>query len=314
MKRLALTFLLALSSLDFAEPISTKVLTPGTPIKVDISPTLTTTLLFPGPISGTFGLGLVSSTNSQGGSVQIEHPDGSNVLVLHALSGTAHVVATVLLDGALYVLDLQANPAPDVAVTLVKNDPASPRAAEVTPEEITAQRLKFDPELLVGFLRRAHDAALLRPLYPNLYEGYSSRSASYTSECDTYKTTVATVHRFSKEDAVVLEGTVQNKTDKPLVFDGRAATALVSNEVHPIKLLSCLRPIPPHETVPIDVVIQGDIDGGRAHLAIENEYRIMLPGDTGIWSMKNGSAPDRGFTVPSPISPKSVPLTQTGKK
>ena len=43
-----------------AQTIATKVLTPGTPIKVSLSRALTTTLLFPGPLSGTFGLGLVS--------------------------------------------------------------------------------------------------------------------------------------------------------------------------------------------------------------------------------------------------------------
>ena len=68
-------------------------------------------------------------------------------------------------------------------------------------------------------------------------------------------------------------------------FDGRATTVQVGNEVHPAKLTDCLRPIPAGATVPIDVVIQGHIDGGRSNLSIENEFRIMLPGDTGaVWS------------------------------
>ena len=162
-----------------AQTIATKVLTPGTPIKISLSPALTTTLLFPGPLSGTFGLGLVSQTTAQlagSGTVQIEHPDGSPVVVLHALNESAAVMMTILLDGKLYVFDLRSAPNPDVAVTLVK-DTAAPRATQVTPEEITAARPKFDPELLVGFLRRAHNAALMRKLYPDLYEGYNTRAA-----------------------------------------------------------------------------------------------------------------------------------------
>ena len=65
-----------------AQTIATKVLTPGTQIKISLSPALTTTLLFPGPLSGTFGLGLVSQTSPQSassGSVQIEHPDVENL-------------------------------------------------------------------------------------------------------------------------------------------------------------------------------------------------------------------------------------------
>jgi len=88
---------------------------------------------------------------------------------------------------------------------------------------------------------------------------------------------------------------------------------LVANEVHPIKLLDCLRPIPAGVTVPIDVVIQGDIYGSRANLSIENEYRIELPGDTGtVWSFKNGGSGGR-FNVPTPVKRPPIPLTQTGK-
>ena len=299
-----------------AQTIATRVLTPGAPIKINLSPELTTTLLFPSPLSGTFGLGLVTSNNSNtGGTVQIEHPEGSNLLVLRALSEASRVLATVLLDGQLYVLDLSSGLQPDIAVTLVKGDAAAPRALEVTPEEIKAARLKYDPELFVGFERRARDAVLLKPLYPDLYRGYSVRQTDYTSDSTVVKTTVKTIHRFSKEDALVLEGTVQNETAHPITFDGRAATVLVANETHPVKLLDCLRPIPGGATVPIDVVIQGDVDGGRANLSIENEMRIILPpipGEGTVWNLKNGHPGDK-FKVPAPTEQKPIPLTQTGK-
>jgi hypothetical protein len=298
-----------------AQPISTKALTAGAPIKILLSPELTTTLLFPGPLSGTFGLGLVNGTNPQaaGGTVQVDHPDGSNVLVLHALNESAHVLATVLFEGALYVLDLQSGPAPDIAVTLVKQESVAPRAVAVTPEEIKDARPKYDPELLLGFLRRARDSAILEPLYKDLYQGYAKRDAQYTTDSGTYKTTVTTIHRFSKDDAIVLQGVVENETDHPISFDGRAATVQVANEVHPVKLLDCLRPIPPHTKTLIDVVIQGDIAGGRANLSINNEFRIMLPGDTGnVWSFKNGGSGGQ-FKVPAPVKQSSIPLTQSGR-
>jgi len=318
---IVLSLVLVSASLVNAQNIGTKVLTPGTPIKIVLSPALTTTLLFPGPLSGTFGLGLVASNNAQaasgGGTVQVDHPEGSNVLVLHALSDAAHVLATVLLDGALYVFDLQCGPTPDVAVTLVKTDSSTLQAQTVTPEQVRLARPKYDPELLVGFLRLAHDAQLLKPLYPDLYQGYASREAKYTSDSGTVKTTVTMIHRFAKEDAIVLQGTVQNETSHSVQFDGRAATVQVANETHPIKLLDCLRPIPPNATVPIDVVIQGDIDGGRANLAIDNEFRIMLPAPEGtvatLWDFKNGNGASQ-FTIPKNVGKSGpIPLTQTGK-
>jgi len=45
-------------------------------------------------------------------------------------------------------------------------------------EDVRAARLKYDPELLVGFETKARDAALLRKLYPDLYQGYTSRQAT----------------------------------------------------------------------------------------------------------------------------------------
>jgi hypothetical protein len=320
MRIAAILFLAA--AIANAQTIETRVLSAGTPMKIVLSPALTTTLLFPGPLSGTFGLGLVAgNTNGQaasGGTVQVDHPDGSNILVLHALTDAAHVLATVLLDGKLYVFDLQCGgpAAPDVAVTLVKTDPTAVQAQTVTPEQVRLSRIKYDPEILVGFVRRARDAQLLKPLYPDLYQGYASRQAKYTSDSGSIKTTVTMIHRFSKEDAIVLEGTVENETSHPIQFDGRSATVQIANETHPIKLLDCLRPIPPNATVPINVVIQGDIDGGRANLAIVNEYRIILPRPEGttatLWDFKNGGGVTQ-FSMRSAVKMPPIPLTQTGR-
>jgi hypothetical protein len=308
-----IVILLLSASIASAQNIGTRVLTPGTAMRIEISPDIATTLLFPRPISGTFGTGLVGNGQNQQGLVEIEHPEGSAVLVLRALSETAHVVMTVLFDGSLYVFNLESGPNPDAAVTLTKTNQSVEGPKEVSVEDVKATRLKYDPELLVGFENKARNAALLRKLYPDLYQGYTSRQANYTSDSTTVKTTVTQIHRFSKEDAIVLEGTVQNETTHPIDFDGRATTVQVANQVHPVKLTDCLRPIPAGATVPIIVVIQGDIDGGRANLSIQNEYRIMLPGDTGtLWSFKNGM-PGGPFKVPMPVQKNEIPLTQTGR-
>jgi hypothetical protein len=309
--RLIVIFLLG-ASIAEAQNIDTKVLTPGKSMRIELSPEIATTLLFPGPISGTFGTGLASNGQTQQSVVQIEHPDGSAVLVLRALAENVRTVITVLFDGSLYVFQLESGPHPDAALTLTKSDQSAEGVRQVSAEDVKASRLKFDPELLVGFERRARDAALLRKLYPDLYQGYLSRQADYTSDSGTVKTTVTQIHRFSGEDAIVLEGTVQNETNHTIEFDGRATTVQVANEVHPAKLTDCLRPIPASATVPIVVVIQGDIDGGRANLSIQNEFRIMLPGDTGtVWSFKNG-IPGGRFKVPTPLKASDIPLTQTG--
>ena len=68
--------------------------------------------------------------------------------------------------------------------------------------------------------------------------------------------------------------------------------------------------------MPIDVVLQGDIDGGRANLSIDNEFRIILPpipGEGTVWNLKNGGTGDEKFKVPAPQEKRAIQLTQTGK-
>jgi hypothetical protein len=308
-----------------AQHIDTRVLTPAAPMQITVNPNVATTLLFPDSIGGAFGLGLVSAgahENSQTaaqGSVALEHPEGSPLMVLHALAPGAKVVMTVLLDGKLYVFDVASGPEPDLAVTYVLTDPRVRRGEEVTEEDVRANRLRYDPELLVGYLRRATDAELMRKSSPELYSDYSVRQANYTSESDWAITTVETIHRFSKQDIIVLQGTVQNKLSKPLIFDGRSTTVQVVQEVHPARLTDVMQPIPPGRTVPISVVLQGDWDGSRAHLSIENEFRIILPAPvtetpTRYQSQETGRGYAPKFRVgrPEDEGKEVIPRTQTG--
>jgi hypothetical protein len=297
--------------------IANKTLSSREPIVINLYPGIVTTLYFPDKVAGVFGGGVAAIDPAKpaappvGTLIEEQHPPGSQLVLLEPVTREAHAFMTVLVGRKLVLFELRVGSQPDIAVTF-SND----TGGLTTPAEIKAARPVYNEEILVGLLKRARDAAILKPLYPDLYAGYASRTADYTSDSGVMKTTVTKLHRFSKEDAVVLEGTVQNETAKPLQFDGRAATVMVANEVHPVKLLVCLRPIPPQKTVPIDVVIQGDIDGGRANLSIDNEMRIILPEPEGfqsVWSLKNGLAPQGPMKVPVPVGTPSIPLTQTGQ-
>jgi hypothetical protein len=120
--RLIVTLLLT-ASIAEAQNIGTKALTPGTSMRIELSPEIATTLLFPGPISGTFGTGLVGNAQTQQAVVQIEHPDGSAVLVLRALAENVRTVMTVLFDGSLYVFQLESGPHPEIGLIGTNGNP-----------------------------------------------------------------------------------------------------------------------------------------------------------------------------------------------
>jgi hypothetical protein len=129
--------------LAIAQNIDTRVLNPSQPMRITVNPNVATTLLFPDAIGGAFGLGLVGAgaheNQAAAGSIAVEHPEGSPLMVLHALMPGAKVVMTVLLDGKLYVFDVQSGAEPDLAVTYVKTDPQVRRGEEVTEEEVASQ-------------------------------------------------------------------------------------------------------------------------------------------------------------------------------
>jgi hypothetical protein len=313
MAKPAITLILLLAAGAQAQ-IVTKPLSTTVPIEINLYPGIVTTLYFPDKVAGVFGGGVCSIDPSKpsipaGAAIAEQHPAGSQLVLLQPVSKDSHAYMTVLVGGRLVLFELHTGlSAPDIAVTLTNE------SATMTAAEIKAARPVYNQELLVGLLKRARDARILQPLYPDLYQGYAVRVADYTSDSGVMKTTVKRIHHFRKEDATVLEGTVQNETTKPLQFDGRAATVMVANEVHPIKLLACLRPIPPGKTVPIEVVIQGDYDGSRANLSIENEFRIQLPEPDGfqtVWSLKNGIQTKGPISIPRPSPTPAIPLTQT---
>jgi hypothetical protein len=295
------------------QTIVTRALSAGTPMTIFLAPGIVTVLRFPQIVAGVFGGGLIPVDGARGetatlGQIDVQHPPKSQIVLLEPVSDEVRVWMTCMCGDKLYVFDLRSGPNPDVAVTLLDNDP---QAVEVTPKDIIAARPKYNPELAIGFLRRSRDADLLKTIYPDLYQGYATRQVKYTSDSGAAKTTVTQIDRYSKEDAIVLRGTVQNETGRPLQFDGRSVTVLVANEVQPVKVCDVFTPIPANRTVPIEVVLQGDIDGSRANLSIENEMRIILPSEGTVWNFKNGG-PASDFKVPVPMKPRTIPLTQTG--
>src|SRR5260221_11837845 len=137
-----------------AQHIETRVLTPAAPMHVTVHPNVATTLLFPNPIGGAFGLGLVSGGNRENqaalqGTVDLEHPESSPLMVLHALTPGAKVVMTVLLDGRLYVFNVEAGPGAGLAVPHPLTHPPVRRRREGAQEDAGGDRVRSAPQIVV---------------------------------------------------------------------------------------------------------------------------------------------------------------------
>ena len=86
------------------------------------------------------------------------------------------------------------------------------------------------------------------------------------------------VHRFPADDAIVLFGQIQNKSAHPVTFDAGPIAIGIGDRQYPSAFVDCASKVDPGTTIRFEVVGQGDVDGARAHLALRNTFRVLLPG------------------------------------
>lgn len=334
--KLFLGFLTLLSaSVAGAKPIETRALDPNAIAKITVSQTVSTVTKWPSAIDFVHCIGATMGnaqqpqeqqnsqamqTNGQQASpkaiiqefaVAVIDQPGPDLLVIYATQPQVNLRMTVLSGGKLYPFALVSGDNPDQAITLVNpGEGGVIPSEEVTPKQVAAMRPRQDTGLYHELQKRALGVDILQKQHPELYVGYSSRKpfVPYSSGKDRLAATtyVDRIHRFSNDDATVLEARVTNNEPTPIRFDGRSVQVIAGNEVHPIKYFSCKQPIAPGETVKAVAIIQGDIDGvSRSNIAIQNEFRIALPQVTG--ESVSGWAPRLSKTSsnkPTPLANK----------
>ena len=280
--------------------VQTIALDAGRVTEIPVCAGFVTTVLFPWPVSGIVGYGLTRDPASEEGTVQYAHPADSGLLTLRVLKTDLRVAyMTVMAGDQLYDFALANNPAQaalsvkltdgqrspgEQAQTVASpvNEPnaeATTRAEPVlTKQDVVNDRPVYHPEKLRTLLELAKEAPLLQPTSPDLYQGYEERKVTNVSDYGDVIATVEEVHRFPADDAIVLFGQIQNKNAHAVIFDAGAITIGIGDRQYPSAFVDCASRIDPGATVNFAVVGQGDVDGARAHLALRNTFRVLLPG------------------------------------
>jgi hypothetical protein len=257
-----------------------------------------TTVLFPRPVSGIVGYGLTSDPAAEEGWIQYAHPGDSGLVTLRVLKPELRVAyMTVLVGDDLYNFAIANNPS-QAALSVKLTDgerqveqpptgsiPVNAAGAQTTPapqrapdkEDIANARPVYHPEKLRTLLELAKEAPILQGSSPELFQGYEERKVSNVSDYGDVVATVEEVHRFPADDAIVLFGHIENKGAKTVSFDPAAITIGIGDRQYPSALVDCASAANPGQTIRFGVIGQGDVDGGRAHLAIRNTFRVLLP-------------------------------------
>jgi hypothetical protein len=268
-----------------------------------------TTVLFPRPVSGIVGYGLTNDPAAEEGWIQYAHPGDSGLVTLRVLKPELRVAyMTVLVGDDLYNFALANNPgqaALSVKLTDGERGPEQPPTgqapvnsgnAQTTPapqrepdkEDVANARPVYHPEKLRTLLELAKEEPLLQASSPELYQEYEERKVSNVSDYGDVVATVEEVHRFPVDDAIALFGHIENKGAKTVSFDPAAITIGIGDRQYPSAFVDCASAVNPGQTIRFGVIGQGDVDGGRAHLAIRNTFRVLLPK---YWAPASSPAP-----------------------
>ncbi len=261
-----------------ADPIEHLVLDPGKPVIIPIGMKTATTVQFPRRIQGIFGYGLTKGDVP--GTYHYAHPNKSRLLTLRNLIPDKETFVSVLLgEDDLFVLHLK--PSPDPPVTIHLRDPnelaRQRQARQVEAEDLVARKLDPNTARLFNLLKLGKNERTFRIAVPHLYQNVESRKVEFRHDDDSVITVVTKLHRFPKEDAVFLNGHIENKTEEALQFAPGSLQVKVGKRIYPVALVDSASVLPPHGKIPLHVILRGGIEGERAHLSIKNEFRLVMP-------------------------------------
>lgn len=296
------TIIPPLPDVEPARRIRSQVLDPAIPITVPISATACSVLFFPQPVRAVMGYGLTSGEDQ--GFVQFEHPDNSPIVAVRMLQDFKRLFMTVLMGDELFVFELVPSAEPVIGLKLLEKPEAT--ANLVGAPQVQQRRLQYSPEKLVGLLHRATNEPVLRKHYSSLYEGAQRRKTDSRTDYGDVVCIVKEVHRFPTDDATVLIGTIENKNNFAISFDPQAVGVLLGQRESPAQLCDSSGNVPAKQSAPIAVVLQGDVDGNRAHLSVKNDYRFALPkygrGEDLVWQEPKVLLPKAAFKSSAPLS------------
>ena len=269
-----------LASLAHGAPGSVRQLTldKAKPVEIPVGAKAATTLQFSRPLQGIFGYGLTEGNAP--GAYHYAHPSGSRLLSLRNLLPGKETFVTILLgEEDLFVLHLK--PAADPPIAIQLRDPADEealwQARPIDAEDAEARKLDHDTARLFNLLKLGKNERVFRAALPHLFEGVETRKVEYRHDDGGVETVVTKLHRFAKEDVVFLSAHIKNKTGEATYFDPASLQVKAGSRTYPAALVDSAAMIPANGKIPLYVMICGGGEGERAHLSINNEFRLIMP-------------------------------------
>jgi hypothetical protein len=250
---------------------------------VAVNPNVATTITFPDKITLMTGFGLIKDPGEEKSlgqtKVALVHYDNvmADTLVVRLVRPGEPCHATIRAGNHLYLMRFVPSESANLAV-IVPPPLEHSAATATTADEVVAQRLQFDADELVGILSKAKARKALQPLNPTLYTGWEERNdLNMSTTVDGLTTTIYEIQRWTEKDANVFRCWITNTSTNTFEFEPMGVKIRVGERSYPAQLADCSGVVMPNQKVPLDVVLQGNVGGGREYLSIKQDFRVELP-------------------------------------
>ncbi len=275
------------------------VVNPGEAVhELLLSSQVATTVTFPGDITLVTGYGMVSDAEKaetlmaaerkaaqDSGTTRItpitiiQYEQASpDVLVLRAVRAGSPCYMTVRCQGRMFLFKAVAGEQANLAVVIP--DPTVTTVREVAPQEAVKERTKFSSAELVGILSKARQRDFLQGAHPALYHGWNERrNIDLRADHGSLASIIDEIQQWPDKDALILRCWVENKSDKVQHFKPSDVKIRAGDRSYPVQLADSSGTVAPKGKTSLDLVLQGNPNGGKEHLSIENDFRLELAVD-----------------------------------
>lgn len=247
---------------------------------IPTAPGITTTLVFPEPITGMDGVGVSADPNAEDALFNLSHAQGGDTFSITPLRPDARTNINVRVGEKIYVLLLLTDP--DRALfKLVLHDPPVPVP---TPEEMlvsrrpeTRETLIVAPARMLGLIDKCKAYAVLQSSDPTSVDDLQKGSGPFPmSDSGDYTITPLEVYRKGEWDTLVFKVAITNQTDRELFYDPESFVVRVGSEAYTQAIADAGGRVAPNTSALAWFAVTGDQAEGSNNLDPDNPWQITV--------------------------------------
>jgi hypothetical protein len=224
----------------------------------------TTTILFPGTISGLYAKSVAVQEQENAGFL-ISFTPGNFYFTVRALKADAEDHLTVIYNRKAYVFRLIASEEPLYTVTLYDDS-----------AKVGTTKGAVSPERLLSLLDKAKAYPLIQKSAPDLLAGVLHAEPAITNYYTDFQVAIRDVWRFEEEDTLVFRLELANPSERAIYYNPQDLAVRLAERIYTQSVADASGVMPPKSTTPVFLAITGNGQGGRNHLAPTNPWNVLV--------------------------------------